>query len=97
MVSACFDPILSPALLFPSHLLSSIHFCSLHLKVSDVDPDVFDAVLAAVVADDGEEEPTVEEKKEAKKKQKGEKRKRVEAEDAEGEDAEDEDGGETLS
>ena len=43
-----------------------------------MDADVIDAALAAVVADDGEEEPAPAEVKEAKKKQKGEKRKRTE-------------------
>ena len=43
-----------------------------------MDADVIDAALAAVVADDGEEEPAPAEKKEMKKKQKGEKRKRAE-------------------
>jgi hypothetical protein len=87
-------PNLHHVLIISSHLCYSLLYS---FKVSEVDPDVFDAVLAAVVADDGEEEPTPEEKKEAKKKQKGEKRKRVESEDAEGdeEEGEEEDGGET--
>ena len=79
----------------PSSLILSCSLLSYPiLKVSEVDPDVFDAVLAAVVADDGEEEPTIEERKLAKKKQKGEKRKRVDFEDAEeDEDEGEEDGG----
>jgi hypothetical protein len=90
-----FRPNLHSAL---SCLIPSVTPSSILSQVAEVDPDVFDAVLAAVVADDGEEEPTSEEKKEAKKKQNGEKRKRVESEDAEGdeEDGEEEDGGETA-
>lgn len=44
----------------------------------EVDADVIDAAIAAVVAGDGEEELPPPEKKEMKKKEKGEKRKRPE-------------------
>lgn len=47
----------------------------------EVDADVIDAAIAAVVAGDGEEELPPPEKKEMKKKEKGEKRKRPELTD----------------
>ena len=59
-------------------------------QVCEVDADVIDAALAAVLADDGEEEPTIEDKKDKKKMEKGEKRKRIDFEDAHNHD-EDED------
>lgn len=59
-------------------------------QVCEVDSDVIDAALSAVMAEDGEEEPTVEERKEKKKIEKGEKRKRIDFEDAHNHDEEDE-------